>query len=335
MAKKVDMLTNTRLLAEKGDAFAQFMLGRALIKEDRPQALKWLRAASDQGNEEAAAILANEFPLAVPAAPGAVEGLPPPDIIDDPLDGGFEESTQSLLAAAQGGEADAMVALGNRYRDSDHYEEAIEWYRKAAELGSALGECALGVIYDLGIGVPADDAEAKAWYLKAARQGDARAQFNLGNMIRAGRGGASNPSVAAKWFTAAANQGDAAAHFALGALYETGSGVQQDQAQAIEHYRDAAENGDADAQFNLANMLRQGVGVEADPAEAARLYRRAAEQGKAEAQFNYALMLATGTGVELDEEAAARWLQRAAESGHPPAQRELARLGWRTGEGGR
>ena len=56
MAKKVEMLTNTRLLAEKGDSFAQFMLGRALLKEDRPQALKWLRAAAEQGNEEAAAL---------------------------------------------------------------------------------------------------------------------------------------------------------------------------------------------------------------------------------------------------------------------------------------
>lgn len=335
MAKKVEMLTNTLRLAEKGEAFAQFMVGRALLKEDRPQALKWLRLAADQGNQEAAALLAAEGAPAVEAAPVAVAGLPPPDIIDDPLDGGFEESTKSLLTAAKGGEADAMVMLGNRYRDGDDYQEALKWYRKAADLGSALGECALGVIYDLGMGVPVNEAEAKAWYLKAARQGDARAQFNLGNMIREGRGGASNPTVAAKWFTAAANQGDAAAYFALGTLYETGSGVEKDQAQAIEHYRDAAEKGDADAQFNLANMLRQGIGVEADPAEAARLYRRAAEQGKAEAQFNYALMLATGTGVERNEEVAARWLQRAAESGHPPAQRELARLGWRTGGGAR
>jgi len=342
MAKKVEMLTNTRLLAEKGDAFAQFMLGRALLKEARPQALKWLKAAADQGNEEAAALLKAEFPLAEFASPVAapveIAGLPPPDIIDDPLDGGFEESTESLLASAKGGEADAMVALGDRYRKGDgdgrspDYQEAMNWYRKAADLGSALGECALGMVYDLGMGVPVNEAEAKAWYLKAARQGDARAQFNLGNMIRAGRGGASNPSVAAKWFQAAADQGDAAAHFALGALYETGSGVQKDQGQAVEHYRDAAENGDADAQFNLANMLRQGIGIEADPSEAARLYRRAAEQGKAEAAFNYALMLATGTGVERNEEVAARWLRRAALGGHPPAKRELARLGWKLEE---
>jgi TPR repeat protein len=329
MAKKVEMLTNTRRLAEEGDAFAQFMVGRALLKEDRPQALKWLKAAADQGNDEAAAMLRNEFPLAVtaPAAPPRIEGLPPPDEISDPLDSGREESTESLLAAAGKGEADAMVALGNRYRDGDDYPQAMTWYHKAAELGSALGECALGILYENGLGVPVDEAQAKAWYLKAARQGDVRAQFNLGNMIRQGRGGAPNPATAAKWFEAAAKQGDAAAHFALGALYETGSGVQKDQAQAVEHYRDAAENG-ADAQFNLANMLRQGVGIEADPAEAARLYRRAAEQGKAEAQFNYALMLAMGTGIERNEEAAARWLHRAAESGHTAARSEIERLGW-------
>ena len=43
-------------------------------------------------------------------------------------------------------------------------------------------------MYDQGVGVPQDAAEAVAWYRRAAEQGDARAQYNLGGMYRKGRG---------------------------------------------------------------------------------------------------------------------------------------------------
>ena len=56
-----------------------------------------------------------------------------------------------------------------------------------AEQGNAGAETDLGVIYDDGLGVPQDYAQAVVWYHKAADQGDAGAQFNLGFMYAQGR----------------------------------------------------------------------------------------------------------------------------------------------------
>ena len=46
----------------------------------------------------------------------------------------------------------------------------------------------LGVMYDIGQGVPQDYAEAVKWYRLAAEQNDAVAQYNLGAMYANGRG---------------------------------------------------------------------------------------------------------------------------------------------------
>src|SRR6516225_3732334 len=105
MTKKADPLANTRVLAEKGEAFAQFHLGRYLVKEDRGQAVKWLTLAAGQDHAEAKALL-TELTAAKPLAPAAApaDDLPEPEVITDPLDfGPPRESTESLLAAAQGG----------------------------------------------------------------------------------------------------------------------------------------------------------------------------------------------------------------------------------------
>ena len=45
--------------------------------------------------------------------------------------------------------------------------------KERAEQGDAEAQSALGIMYDLGEGVPEDDAEAVKWYRKAAEQGNA------------------------------------------------------------------------------------------------------------------------------------------------------------------
>src|SRR5579859_3706035 len=131
MANKPDPLANTRLLAEKGEAFAQFHLGRYLVNEDRQEAIKWLGLAARQGHAEAKAMLA-ELAKIKPAAPkpapvkvsAPADEMPEPELISDPLDfGPPHESTESLLAAAERGEAAAMVALGDRYKTGDGVPE--------------------------------------------------------------------------------------------------------------------------------------------------------------------------------------------------------------------
>ena len=67
------------------------------------------------------------------------------------------------------------------------YTMAMRLIRPLAEQGNAGAQTDLGVIYDTGLGVPQDYAQAVVWYHKAADQGDAGALFNLGFMQFAAR----------------------------------------------------------------------------------------------------------------------------------------------------
>ena len=52
-----------------------------------------------------------------------------------------------------------------------NYEEALKWWRLAAANGSAGAQNGLGVLYEYGLGVSQDYAQAKDWYSKACDNG--------------------------------------------------------------------------------------------------------------------------------------------------------------------
>ena len=95
---------------------------------------------------------------------------------------GLAEAQDALEAALAGvaveqGSADLQFFLGlTRWRGEGPNgevalkdpEEAVRWFRMAAEQGHAEAQYSLGVAYDTGEGVPEDDAEAVRWYRMAA-----------------------------------------------------------------------------------------------------------------------------------------------------------------------
>ena len=140
-------------------------------------------------------------------------------------------------------------------------QEAVKWYRKAAEQGDANAQNSLGVMYYKGEGVPRDHQEAVKWYRKAAEQGHAGAQFNLGLMYHQGEGVPKNATEAVRWWRKAAEQGTASAQVNLGLMYLRGEGVPKNATEAVKWFRRAAERGDAQGQLNLGAMYANGEGV--------------------------------------------------------------------------
>ena len=63
-------------------------------------------------------------------------------------------------------------------------------------------------MYDKGLGVPQDYAEAMKWWRKAAEQGDASAQYNLGALYANGQDVPQDYVLAHMWISLAAAQGD-------------------------------------------------------------------------------------------------------------------------------
>jgi hypothetical protein len=106
-------------------------------------------------------------------------------------------------------------------------EQAVYWYKKAAEQGHAGAQSQLGDCYFRGEGVNKDKKLAFHWFKKAAEQGHADAQSCVAGMYKCGMGVTQDLNRAAYWYTKAAEQGDQCSQTSLGVLYEEGKGVEQ------------------------------------------------------------------------------------------------------------
>ena len=239
-------------------------------------------------------------------------------------------SVSEIRAAAEEGNEEAQFNLGIMYDFGEGVpaddRKAVYWYRLAAEQGHAGAQFFLGTMYDFGEGVPADDREAVHWYRLAAEQGHADAQFYLGAMYDFGEGVPADDREAVHWYRLAAEQGHADAQFYLGASYKEGAGVSRDVREAARWYLLAAKQGNADAQYNLGDMYDSGEGVPRDMREAVRWFRLAAGQGDSDAQYRLGVIFDGGNGVLRDVQEAVHWYGLAAEQGHAGAQYSLGNL---------
>lgn len=129
-------------------------------------------------------------------------------------------------------------------------EQKISQLQNLANQGDAEAQFNIGVMYDVGQGVPQDYAKAKAWYEKAAIQGHAVAQNNLGGMYASGTGVLQNFTKAKEWYEKSASQGLAGAQSNLGLLFANGNGVSQDYVQAHKWLNLAAAHGYKEAAKN-------------------------------------------------------------------------------------
>ncbi len=134
-------------------------------------------------------------------------------------------------------------------------KEAIDLFRRAADLGEPRAMQDLGEIFMEGTVVAKNDEEAARWFRKGAERGNASAMLFLGGMYRLGNGVEQSDKEAADWFRKAADAGNPAAMYNLGNLYEDGRGVPRDSGLAKQLYQKAAALGDQDSQKRL-NQLR-------------------------------------------------------------------------------
>ena len=134
--------------------------------------------------------------------------------------------------------ADLQAGL-DAYERGDYATALVEWV-PLAEQGHADAQFYLGILYDLGIGVPQDYAEAVKWYRLAVEQGNANAQNNLGVMYHDGDGVTQDYAEAVKWYRPAADQGMTKSQINIGFMHQYGKGVTQDYVQAHKWYNIAA-----------------------------------------------------------------------------------------------
>lgn len=128
------------------------------------------------------------------------------------------------------------------------YATALKHWMPLAEADDAEAQRNIGIMYQQGLGVPQNNAEAANWYRRAAENGHVRAQQNLGAMYEEGTGVLQDHAEAAKWYRMSAAGGNVNAKIILGVMYEEGRpGLPLNVVLAHMWYNLAAAQGSNDA----------------------------------------------------------------------------------------
>ena len=156
----------------------------------------------------------------------------------DPIKDAATGLAQAIGLATPVANADAAYAA---YQNGD-YATVLKLATPLAVEGDARAQSVLGLLHYRGRGVPQDYNEAAQWFRRAADQGDAAAQFYLGVMFSEGQGVPKDYAEAAKWYRLAADRGDAQAQYNLGLSYAKGEAGEPDNVSAYMWFNLAAAN---------------------------------------------------------------------------------------------
>jgi TPR repeat protein len=141
---------------------------------------------------------------------------------------------------------------------------AVDYFRRSAELGYPQAQVVLGYFYDTGTVVAQDPRQAAEWYKKAARQDDRLADWLVGRLYFTGSGVPRDLNAAESWLQKAANQGDPFGQYLLGMVRLE----RNDYSKAADSFQKASMQGLPQAQQHLGELLKQGQGVNEDKFEA-------------------------------------------------------------------
>lgn len=227
-----------RRAAHGGRPDAQFAWARRLQTRDTPgsaeEACTWLRAAARQGHAAALGAWGMALLQGTGTARDAAAGL------------------EALREAAEQGDARAcwnmalLLAAGSEGLERDP-AAAMSLCREVADTGFVPAQATLGVLCaTLG-----RHDEAVIWWRRAAEAGDVEACFNLAQAQAAGRGTELDEPRAFDGFLQAAEAGLVPAQARVGVLYATGRGVATDPIEAHKWFFIARLGGDRDAAKNL------------------------------------------------------------------------------------
>lgn len=150
-------------------------------------------------------------------------------------------------------------------QDSVHvgrYEEAVTYFRKAANMGAseaAAEICVLAHRFETGEGVPADEERARLYYEISMEYGDIDAAYHLGRLyLRGVAGGRPNVRKARKCFERASDAGHGEGAAMLGQMYDEGLLGRVNETRAFQQYLLAAERGVASAMLMTGMFYAQG-----------------------------------------------------------------------------
>src|SRR5690554_2823384 len=237
----------------------------------------------------------------------------------------------------------SRVNRAQEFIEESRYDEAIEYLQPlmARDLPPAYYQMAR--LYDQGIGVEENPAEAARLYgLAIERPSSMRghASLNLARLYQEGRGVERNDVLAYHllWQAKDADLERTAEVLLADLLTTGGENVEADPALAHQLYREAAARGQAGAYRALAEGYSPGGWWEEDPAQAmdyaqhyAELLQADAQRGEVNAMLQLASLYSADGLLGDQPNQRMQWLQQAAQTGDldalARAGRELVQIG--------
>lgn len=142
--------------------------------------------------------------------------------------------------------------------------KAFELHEKAASMGDPQGMFELGLAYQLGEVVAADEKKAFEWWLASAENDGYEAYRNVAIGYYLGSGVKRNYVEAVKWAEKGMDVHDEYCTFILGIAYYKGQGVKRDYDKAFGFFNLAVRQGESTANQAIAECYYYGRGVERD-----------------------------------------------------------------------
>jgi hypothetical protein len=220
----------------------------------------------------------------------------------------------------------ALICVGCKQSNSkDVNQMNVAELQAAANQGNDRAMIKLGLLYDVGQeGITQNFDEAVKWFRKAANDKDPEAQYWMGYVYLHGTGVDKNLSEAVKWFRLSADAGQPWAQTVLGHLYERGLGVEKDDKKAFDYIQKAAIKGYPFGEEALGTFFLKGIGTETNLTEAFTWFQKSAESGYDKAEVDLGKCYLLGLDVEQNWNNAIYWFQKAALQGDPYAEMEMS-----------
>ena len=253
---------------DAGDKGATMLLGGAYLNgegtdKDIRRAISLFEKSAKEGDEEAKALIKVAY-----MDSSLEEYIDPQKAID------------FLRPYADNGDSDAMFHLAERIYKSSSYEQARDWFVKAAKAGSTDAQYAVGLhayMFD------ELNPEIIQWLSSAAEHDHVGALNCMGDILMLGNKFiAQNRQRAFECYKKAANQGNAHALYRLGACYLFGRGTPENPSKGFPLVKRAVSLGEFDALDMLGDCYYRGLGVAKDVSEAIKCYEKGTDKSRGE-----------------------------------------------------
>ena len=260
-------------VAEKGYATAQHKLGSYYergykIEQSYEKAAYWYKKAVENGCIEAFIPLASLYEYG--------KGVT--------LD--YSEAISLYRKAAENGDDSAkyniakFYALGKGVPKS--IDKAIDLLTQCKDKAFRL--YSIGKLFYDGEEVEQSYEEAIKWWRLAADANSGYAKYMLGDCYKNGQGVERSYEESVKWYKMAIDNNFIYAYVSLGKLYEAGQGVEKSYEKAIELYNIAAKHNYKKAMRCLGDCYRYGLGVKRSYNNTIKWYKMASNDYGQEAQ---------------------------------------------------